>query len=256
MNYKKIYDDLMTWAQSQNRDRGDGEYYERHHIIPSCMGGKGNLSSRKPHPNLVYLTAKEHYLAHKLLCEIYPDNHKLIYALWAMMTMIDGTGREYRISGREYQRIRKKYIENNMKGENNPIHRIENPMSNPDSRRRLSEALKGKTHTEETKDKIRQKALGRKLSAETRKKIGDAQRGKVIPPEVVEKIAKANRGKKRTPEQIKAISERMTGIPNPTTSETNRRMNSMIFNCSHCGRDIGGRANFVRFHDDNCKSKK
>lgn len=255
MDWKRVYDELISKSKSKNRKRGDGNYYERHHIIPSCLGGKGNLSSIKSHPNLVYLTAREHYIAHKLLHLIYPNNNKLLYALWMMMTMSDNTGRDYKISSKEYERVKEEYIKKNMYGKNNPIHRIENPMNNPESRKKISEANKGRKVSNETKEKIRKKALGRKLSDETKKKISDNLSGKKKPKEVVEKVAKANRGKKRTTEQIKAMSEIRKGVPAPHTSETNKRMNSMVFHCSHCGRDIGGRANFVRFHNDNCKKK-
>ena len=45
------------------------------------------------------------------------------------------------------------------------------------------------------------------------------------------------------------------GKSQPQTSETNKKYNSMKFICPHCNREIGGRANFIRFHNDNCKSK-
>lgn len=69
-----IYDDLIARARGRSRHG----YMERHHIIPKCMGG----SNRKN--NLVYLTAKEHFIAHKLLVRIYPDVYGLWQALIAM----------------------------------------------------------------------------------------------------------------------------------------------------------------------------
>lgn len=47
----------------------------------------------------------------------------------------------------------------------------------------------GKHHTEETKKKISEKLKGRKLSEEHKKKIGDAHRGKVIPEELREQYS-------------------------------------------------------------------
>ena len=44
---------------------------EVHHIVPKCLGG----SNKKE--NLVELTAREHFICHRLLCEIYPKNKKL-----------------------------------------------------------------------------------------------------------------------------------------------------------------------------------
>ena len=73
MNYERIYDTL-TSKDSQS------EYTEEHHIIPKCMGGTDDKG------NLVKLTAREHYIAHKLLTKIYPDNLSLFHA-HSMMTV-------------------------------------------------------------------------------------------------------------------------------------------------------------------------
>lgn len=103
MNYEKIYNQLIIRSQSENREKGCDIYFEQHHIIPKCLGG----SNKKE--NLVLLTAREHYIAHKLLCEIYPDNMKLHYAMWAM---INGCTKRagYRVSSREYDRIKQNHV--------------------------------------------------------------------------------------------------------------------------------------------------
>jgi hypothetical protein len=94
MNYVKIYNDLIARAQTRKLIG----YKERHHIVPKCMHGSNNKE------NLVDLTAQEHFIAHKLLCEIYPHDIKLKYALWAMVNGI--SNREIKISAREYHRIK------------------------------------------------------------------------------------------------------------------------------------------------------
>lgn len=72
-------------------------YWEGHHIIPKCLGGEGHARSR--HENIIRLTAAEHFKAHKLLIELFPDNSKLAYAFWAMCTVskaaIISTSEEY-----------------------------------------------------------------------------------------------------------------------------------------------------------------
>ncbi len=70
MNYVKHYNRLIERAAN----RVLNGYKECHHVMPKCLGGTNDKS------NLVYLTAEEHYVAHKLLCFIYPNNSKLIYA--------------------------------------------------------------------------------------------------------------------------------------------------------------------------------
>lgn len=76
MEYAKHYWALIERAR--NRRPLVRCYYERHHILPKCMGG-GNEAE-----NLVRLTPEEHYLAHRLLAKMYPDNPKLAYACVSM----------------------------------------------------------------------------------------------------------------------------------------------------------------------------
>ena len=61
MNYKSIYDNLITKAK--NRILWV-LYYEKHHIIPKSMEGSNDIE------NIVSLTAKEHIIAHHLLAKI------------------------------------------------------------------------------------------------------------------------------------------------------------------------------------------
>lgn len=80
MNYKKIYDDLMEQA----KDRVGGlDIIEKHHITPKSLGGNNKKS------NIVDLSLREHFIAHKLLTKIYKDidvdaHKKMIYAFWFM----------------------------------------------------------------------------------------------------------------------------------------------------------------------------
>jgi hypothetical protein len=79
VDYAAIYDSLIARARGRFRHG----YMERHHIVPKCMGG----SNRKE--NLVYLTATEHFIAHKLLVRIYPDVYGLAQALIAMGRLVE-----------------------------------------------------------------------------------------------------------------------------------------------------------------------
>ena len=75
MDYQRIYNQLVKRAQNRILEG----YKEKHHIIPKCLGGSNDKE------NLVELTAREHFLCHILLCEIYPKENKLKYALWCMI---------------------------------------------------------------------------------------------------------------------------------------------------------------------------
>ena len=109
MNYQKIYDALIAKAKSENRVKNGETYYEVHHILPKCLEGTGKKWEYRTHPNLVLLTAKEHFIAHRLLCQI-SDNPKLANALWRMCTSANSKNNEnrnYRVSPRTYEHLRK-----------------------------------------------------------------------------------------------------------------------------------------------------
>lgn len=100
MNYKKVHDQIIDRAKSRILD--EGNYYERHHVVPRCMGGLDSLD------NLVSLTAREHFLIHWLLVEIYRGTEylsKLSHA-WNQMCRV-GKGQESRkVNSRYYKYAR------------------------------------------------------------------------------------------------------------------------------------------------------
>lgn len=65
MNYQKIYQNLIEKRQ-YNPVEG---YSESHHIIPRYIGGSDNYE------NLIYLSAREHFIAHVLLVKIYKNKY-------------------------------------------------------------------------------------------------------------------------------------------------------------------------------------
>jgi hypothetical protein len=73
MNHLNVYVDLITKAQSRILFNRIG--YHHHHILPSAMGGTDDPD------NLVFLTPKEHMLAHTLLAFSYPNQ-------WGAVEMI------------------------------------------------------------------------------------------------------------------------------------------------------------------------
>ena len=73
MEYMKHYTRLCESRKKMNR-KG---YQERHHIIPKSKGGNDNAD------NIVKLTAREHYIAHRLLWLHYRDRSTAM-AFWAM----------------------------------------------------------------------------------------------------------------------------------------------------------------------------
>lgn len=101
MNYQNIYNQIIERAKTRVLEG----YKEKHHIIPRCLGG-GNKKE-----NIIELTAREHFLCHMLLCEIYPNNHKLNYALFLMSIGKNKKYEKYKFSARTYERIKIKFVE-------------------------------------------------------------------------------------------------------------------------------------------------
>lgn len=157
MNYEKIYNSIIENAKKEIRSKKIS-YYERHHIIPRCMGGSNEAT------NLVLLTAKEHFVCHHLLCKMY--KHKSLYfAFWAMCNQLAGDcQRKYKISARTYQEAKENFAIVNSKlhkGKTNSLKQIEisrqfmlsdkNPML---GKKGELNPLYKKPRTDETKAKI------------------------------------------------------------------------------------------------------
>lgn len=101
MNYRHIYTLIIEHAKSQNRCKGDGNYYERHHILPKSIFPL--WSKRKS--NIVLLTAREHFFCHQLLVKIYPCD-KMFYALHSFISRPNA---DYKITSKEYEKIKKDF---------------------------------------------------------------------------------------------------------------------------------------------------
>jgi hypothetical protein len=135
MNYQKIYDQIIEKAKTRVLEG----YKEKHHILPKCLGGDNEKN------NLVELTAREHFLVHRLLCEIYPNNNKLWYALWLMIV---GKNRQkslspYVMSSRTYEKVKLEFI-NRIKGVSKPSNKGRKVTWGD----KISKSLKGKPKPE------------------------------------------------------------------------------------------------------------
>jgi len=78
MNYNKLYSRFIESKRSRPVIKELG--YEVHHIQPKSLGGKNTKS------NLVKLTYREHYIAHRILVKMYKgkNRYKMRFALLAM----------------------------------------------------------------------------------------------------------------------------------------------------------------------------
>jgi len=183
MDYQKIYNQIIARA----RTRKLNHYIERHHILPKCMGGSNDTD------NLVELTAREHYIVHKLLVEIHPSNKKLRYALWGMSNQLTSSNnnRNYNVTSREYERARILFSES-MKGRKitwgDKISIAKKGKSTGKQSRETVDKRKETVkknpynHTEKAKKAISKANKGRAKDPEWRKKISNTIKKKGIKP--------------------------------------------------------------------------
>ena len=133
MTYKECIQDIIVNRGQWGLDEND--YFEQHHIIPVCIGGSGDkedgrFKHHSHHQNCIWLTAREHFIAHKLLMIENPDNSKLAYA-WICMSRCNKF-QNRQIDESEYELLKKTYSKLAM-----------NKIWTEAERQKLSRSLKG-----------------------------------------------------------------------------------------------------------------
>lgn len=187
MNHLKIYNKIIENAKVDNRIKHNGIYYESHHINPKCLGGTNDKE------NLVLLTAKEHFICHKLLTYIH-KNYKIVYAFKGMFNHSRNNKRYYNLSSRDYSYL-KELISKLCSGENSP--------------------LKGIKKSEKTKNKMK------KPKSELHKKhMSDSQKGRIG-----DKRPNKNKGRSGPKPWLKYYPRWNKGIKNCYSKETLDKMN-------------------------------
>ncbi len=213
MNYEKIYNEIIENAIKLNRKRNEGIYLEEHHILPRCKQGTNDKD------NLVMLTAREHFLCHKLLHKMFPTDSKLYFAYRAMAAF-DTTGNRG-ISAREFEYTKKlfaKFISEINTGrvfteEHLQKLRDNNPNRgglDDEHKKAISESLMGRTLSPEH---IAACSAGLKKLYETRP---GTRLGQTNSPESIEqgRQKKLEYWASRTPEEMKEWSEKFSGENN------------------------------------------
>lgn len=159
------------------------EYHERHHILPTCLGGNNDKD------NLIDLFAREHFMAHKLLSEENPNNDKLTYAYWMMAHIgrVEVTEEEYEKARIACSKAFSEARQGWYMGENNPNY--------------------GNYWTEEQKQHMRE--VKRSIPQDIRDKMSTSQKQRLSAPEnnpmygkhhseeAKQKIGEASRNRKR-----------------------------------------------------------
>lgn len=248
MNYLKTYLSIVYDRKFIRQIAKDQQYCECHHIVPRKI--KPELE--KETSNLVNLTAREHYICHKLLVKIckeeYGIHSKQYKAMVSALFFMSHIQRYNKyVSGRDYETIKinfGKIASDRIKGKNNPMYKksVTDYMTEEEIKQwkqHISEGGKGKKFSQEHKDKIskankgqnpwdgamsneqreawkqkiKNKMLGRKMTLEWRKKISNGRKGKKHTNETKERISKLNRGKHHSLEARIKMSKARKGKP-------------------------------------------
>ena len=104
MTYKEFIQNIID-TRGQWDERIRRSYCERHHIVPKCLGGLPHSLSWEHHDNIIWLTPREHFIAHKLLAEENPANIKLVEA-WRYMCVLDANKQLYEPTPEEYEEMK------------------------------------------------------------------------------------------------------------------------------------------------------
>lgn len=169
--YIEIIEKALLRGNSRRVIKESIGYVEAHHILPRCICD--SEYDEKSNENLVYVTAREHFICHLLLTKMFDDRdvtQKLQYACNAFRFNVNATQRsEYaKISSKTYDLLKREYSKCRSemnKGENNPN-------------------FGGKLQTEESKAKMRKpksdsSKMGRYVrTEEARKRLSDSKKGK------------------------------------------------------------------------------
>jgi hypothetical protein len=208
MNYQNVYNSLI--AKAKSRIVAPDCYCEIHHIVPRALGGTNDPD------NLVKLTGREHFVAHMLLAKIH--NGPMIIAAFLM-------AQHGRYTSRTYEWLKKIHSEEKRK-------QMLGYVASPETRRKISEKLKGRKRSNQHNTNLSKALTGRKLSKEHSDKIRLFFTGRKHSEESKKKISDSQLGEKNhrygttmTEEQKEIIRMKLVGIKKgPMSDETKEKL--------------------------------
>jgi uncharacterized protein YcgL (UPF0745 family) len=173
MFIKNKYSAIYFQIIQKSKIRTISGYFEKHHVVPKCFGGDNT------NKNIVKLTAKEHFICHRLLPKMTEgeQKYKMLCAIFRMMH--NNQKERYVPNARTYESVVKQKAKLHsllFSGKNNPFY--------------------GKRHSIETKNLLRKKRAeqvkkqGTTMPIESRLKLSIAAKGRKQSAEhVAKKIA-------------------------------------------------------------------
>jgi len=240
-------------------------YTEHHHICPKGLFPE-YISLSKNKWNGVYLTSRQHFIAHWMLWKAFPKSNQL-FAFRAMCNGWTNENKKQKISSKIYEKLKIDFIAQisiRNSGENNPMYGKKHSEDTKQKMKKIRTGKKhsentikklktikkpsgennpmyGKKHSEDTKQKMSEKAKGRKFSNETKQKMSEAKRGKPLSDKHKQSLSISQSGenngmygKTHTEESKRKMSERRKGNPlseehKQKLSETNKGENNPMY---------------------------
>lgn len=283
--YHMWYYNIITNAHSRNLTSRSAAkkalgYVEKHHIIPKCLFKENTIDSDpQSTDNLVFITAKEHFVCHHLLTKMTTGRNlcRMQKALDKMLC-VNNKQERYKITARLFEQIRiasgkahSILIKGTQVGTNSPNFGKKRSQETIDRIRKAKIGQnKGSKRTDKTRAAMSARSLGVPKSIEHRTAVKESwvrtrcnrvgenhpMFGATHTDETVAKMenASAKRWARTTAEEkANAIAKRQQTC----LEKYGVRSPSMIpFTCEHCSKVIKGQSNFTRYHGYNCKSLK
>jgi hypothetical protein len=193
--YTRIYYALISNARSRNfKSKKEAKsalgYVERHHIIPRSIGGDNSNT------NLVYLTAREHFICHWLLIKMVHQENRGKMEM-AINMMKSKSAKQHRYSTPITSKVFQKYKALAAMAQSKSIKG--KPQSEGHVKKR-ADAIRGVPHPEERRRAIKEgRAKGKKSSGNTGMRYSNP------------KISLAKKGIPRKEEHIKSAAEARIG---------------------------------------------
>jgi hypothetical protein len=180
--YKRCYYNIINKANQDILDRSTG-YFEKHHIIPKSLGGSNAKS------NIVKLTAREHFLCHRLLTKFTEGiaKRKMWFALNFMLSANKNHQRDIVVTSRTYSVIKEKlsqYLSEINLGKKR----------SDEARLNMSKSRKISHNTPEYRKAASERQSNR--TPEHRSNLGAAHKGKTVSSEVKAYLSTISTGDK------------------------------------------------------------
>lgn len=269
-------------------------YTEKHHIIPQSFFKSRNKTGwidgdHNAKENLVKLTAREHFVCHRLLTKMTIGEAHFKMANAAQRLLYSKKSAEY-VNSRNYESIRKT-ISDAKKGR--PVSKetrekirqgnLNRVPASDETRKKLSDAAKrrkgfteegrakvvaantGKIVSEETKEKLRIARANQVIQQGTtmtdiaREKLSKAAEGRIFTDEHKQKLSNAHKGKIFSQETREKMRQSSTGRVKSTATlqklkDAAAGKPKTQIQCPYC-LQTGGLPQMKRWHYDNCKLK-